>query len=383
MQQVVTDSLPPGERAGAERDSNPVEYGMNRPARLDLTRITIVVLIIVTLLVASVWTMLPFLGSLTWATAIVVATWPQLLWVQRLVRGRRGIATAIMTAFMLLIFILPFWVAVGSLLEASLEGIETLRAYLTHGLPPPPAWVAEIPWGGGRIARRWLELSAAGPEALAETLRPYTRSVATWMIGMTGGFGSVILHFLMTVILAGILYARGELAAQGVMAFGRRVGAERGEKMVRLAGQSVRGVALGVVVTALVQSALAGLGLWVSGVPHPGLLTAAVFVLCIAQVGPLPVFVASVIWLYSTESSAWATALVVWALIVGPLDNFMRPILIRRGVELPLLLIIAGVVGGLIAFGVIGLFVGPVILAITYASLEAWIGDAQRMTSDA
>ena len=348
---------------------------MNGRTSPDIIRITIVVLLTGLLLVASFWTMLPFLGSLVWATAIVVATWPLLLYVERMLGGRRSLATAVMTVFMLVIFVAPFWLAVASLMEASLEGIDLARAYLTHGLPPPPSWLTDIPVLGARVTGKWQALAAAGPEALTELLRPYARSAAAWMLTATGGFGGVLLHFLVTVIIAGILYARGELAAKGLLAFGRRVGGERGESMVRLAGQSVRGVALGVVVTALVQTSLAGLGLWVSGTPRPALLTAAVFVLCIAQIGPLPIFAAAVAWLFWTGSSGWATALIVWTLVVGPLDNFLRPILIRRGVDLPLLLIIAGVVGGLFGFGVMGLFVGPVILAITYASLEAWIGE--------
>jgi predicted PurR-regulated permease PerM len=319
--------------------------------------------------------MLPFLGSLVWATAIVVATWPLLLWVQGMLGGRRSLATAVMTTFMLLIFIAPFWVAIASLLDASMQGIDIAREYITGGLRPPPDWVAGIPVAGKKITAKWQELAAAGPDALTEIVRPYARSAATWLLAVTGGLGGVLLQLLLTVIISGILYARGELAAQGVLAFGRRIGAARGEKMIRLAGMSVRGVALGVVVTAILQTALAGLGLWVSGTPRPGLLTAVVFVLCIAQIGPLPIYVASVIWLYSSGSTGWAIGLVVWALVVGPLDNFLRPILIKRGVDLPLLLIIAGVIGGLIGFGVIGLFVGPVILAVTYASLEEWISE--------
>lgn len=157
--------------------------------------------------------------------------------------------------------------------------------------------------------------------------------------------------------------------------FARRIGQERGEQAVRLAGQAVRGVALGVIVTALVQSVLAGLGLWISGVPRPGLLLALIFVLGVTQLGPLPVLVPATIWLYWSGSIAWGSALLVWTLLVSPLDNILRPILIRRGVDLPLLLIIAGVIGGLIAFGVVGLFVGPVILAVTYTLLQSWVRD--------
>jgi predicted PurR-regulated permease PerM len=130
-----------------------------------------------------------------------------------------------------------------------------------------------------------------------------------------------------------------------------------------------------VVVTALVQTALVGLGLWVCGVPHPGLLTAVTFVLCIAQLGPIFVLLPAVIWMYANASAGWATALLIWSIPVGLLDNFLKPILISRGVDLPILLIFAGVIGGLIAFGVIGLFLGPVILAVTYKSLGTWIAE--------
>jgi predicted PurR-regulated permease PerM len=147
------------------------------------------------------------------------------------------------------------------------------------------------------------------------------------------------------------------------------------KKTVRLAAQAVRGVALGVIVTALVQSLLAGLGLWISGVPRPGLLLAVAFVLGVAQLGPLLVLLPAVIWLYWSGSIGWAIALLVWTVLVTPLDNFLRPVLIRRGVDLPLLLIIAGVIGGLVGFGVVGLFVGPVILAVTSTLLESWVRD--------
>lgn len=348
---------------------------MNTQTSPDILRTTVVVLIIGLLLVASLWTLRPFLGALIWATAIVVATWPLLLWVQRKVGGSRAIATAVMTVVMLVLFIVPFWVAIGALLESSAQGIDVVRAYLAKGLGPPPAWIAGIPFVGDRIAGEWQELAAGGPEALAETIRPYVRSVGAWIISITGGFGGVFLHFLLTVIIAAILYAQGELAAKGVLAFARRVGAQRGEQSVVLAGQAVSSVALGVVVTALVQTALVGLGLWVAGVPHPGLLTAIAFVLSIAQLGPFPVLIPAVIWMYSNGSFGWATALLIWSVPVGVLDNFLRPVLISRGVDLPLLLVISGVIGGLIGFGVIGLFVGPVILAVTYRSLQAWVGD--------
>jgi predicted PurR-regulated permease PerM len=139
----------------------------------------------------------------------------------------------------------------------------------------------------------------------------------------------------------------------------------------------VRGVALGVVVTALAQSAIAGVGLWLAGVPRPGLLLAIVLVLCIAQLGPMPVLIPAVIWLFWSGSIGWAIVLLVFAVVVSVADNVLKPVLIRRGVDLPLLLIVAGVIGGLIGFGVLGLFIGPVLLAVTYTLLESWVREGQ------
>lgn len=347
---------------------------MNSAASPDVTRTTLTVLVIGILIVGSLWTLLPFIGALIWATAIVVATWPLLLSVQARVGGSRALATTIMVVIVAILVIVPFWVAINALLDASTNLIAIVRSYLANGLGPPPSWLANVPLAGERLTAQWQELAAAGPNAFAETIRPYARTAAATMVALTGGIGGLVVHFLLTVILVGVLYATGETAAQGVVSFARRLGGERGAQAVVLAGQSVRSVALGVVVTALVQSALCGLGLWVCGVPHPGLLTAAIFVLCIAQLGPFPVLIPAMIWMFGNQSIGWALAFLVWSIPVGIMDNFLRPILISRGVDLPLLLIIGGVIGGLIAFGVIGLFVGPVVLAVTYTLLQDWVG---------
>jgi predicted PurR-regulated permease PerM len=190
-------------------------------------------------------------------------------------------------------------------------------------------------------------------------------------------------EFLLTVILAAAMYANGEPATQRLVRFGRRLAGSGGENVVYLAGQTIRGVALGVVVTALAQTLFAGLGLVIAGVPFAGVLTAAMLLLSIAQIGVVPVLGAAAAWLYWTGDSAWGTFLLVWTIVAGTMDNFLRPILIRKGADLPLLLVFAGVVGGLIAFGLIGIFVGPVILAVADKLLVAWIeGDAQDETPD-
>jgi predicted PurR-regulated permease PerM len=163
--------------------------------------------------------------------------------------------------------------------------------------------------------------------------------------------------------------------------FAHRIGGERGERTIRLAGQAVRGVALGVIVTALVQSIIAGIGLSLAGVPRTGLLVAIIFVLAVAQLGPLPVLLPVVIWIFWSGNILWGVVLVVVTVILAVVDNVLKPVLIKRGVDLPILLIVAGVIGGLISFGVLGLFIGPVILAVTYTLLESWIREGRAPNS--
>jgi predicted PurR-regulated permease PerM len=344
----------------------------------EVARILLLVICIALLLVSSLWILLPFLVAVAWATMMVIATWPILLSVQRSAGGRRWVAVVVMTVLALAIFITPLLAAVSSLFDAAERSPAVLRDLIGRGLGPPPDWVASLPAVGGRIAEKWATLAAGGPEALVETLRPYARSAAASILALTGGAGAMLLQVLLTIVVAAILYTSGEAAARGVLAFAHRIGGERAEETMQLAAKAVRSVALGVLVTALVQSALAGLGLWVAGVPHPGLFTAIAFVLAVAQLGPLLVLMPAVIWLYSTGHAGWGTALLIWSIPVIALDNVLRPILIRRGVELPMLLIISGVIGGLIAFGVIGLFVGPVVLAASYTLLRAWIAEGPR-----
>jgi predicted PurR-regulated permease PerM len=173
------------------------------------------------------------------------------------------------------------------------------------------------------------------------------------------------------------MYAGGEDAAAVLRRFGHRLGGQRGEDAVVLAGKAIRAVALGVGVTATVQALVGGVGLAIAGVPFATLLTAVMFILCIVQVGPMLVLAPAVGWLFYTGSTGWAIFLLVWTLIVGTMDNFLRPILIKRSADLPLLLIFAGVIGGLLGFGLVGIFVGPVLLAVSYTLLDAWIDEGE------
>jgi predicted PurR-regulated permease PerM len=222
---------------------------------------------------------------------------------------------------------------------------------------------------------RWQEYAAAGPAAISEEITPYIRQITGWLLSEVGSLGGVLIQFFLTVVIAAILYQKGEIAAAALTRFARRVGGAQGESLVILAGKAIQAVALGIVVTAMTQSALSGIGLAIAGVPYPGVLTAIIFVLCVAQLGPVIVFLPAIVWLYWQGESGWAIALLVWAIPVTALDGFLRPVLIKRSVDLPLLLIFTGVIGGLIAYGIIGLFLGPVLLAVGYTLLAAWVDE--------
>ncbi|MGO9452495.1 MAG: AI-2E family transporter YdiK [Candidatus Binataceae bacterium] len=355
------------------------EFPTNRAT--DLARIMMQVLAFGALVAASFWIIRPFLVAAVWAATVAVATWPLLLRAQLWCGGRRSLAVALMTIALLLILVAPFFFAVITIADNVDQITSWSKSLATLTLSGPPNWVHGIPVVGTRIATRWQEVAAAGPEELSASLSPLIRRMALWFLSQAGNLGLLLVQFLLTVIIAAILFARGDRAAQGLERFVLKLLGPEGVKALHLAAPAVRGVALGIVVTAIVQSAFAGLGLAVAGVPFATLLTALMFVLTIAQIGPLPVLIGAVIWTYSQSGPLWGTGLLLWSIFCATFDNILRPLLIRRGADLPLLLIFVGVIGGLVAFGVIGLFIGPVVLAVAYTLLVDWVSDEEMVPS--
>ncbi len=351
-------------------DNNEGSGGITRP---DLTRATLGVICMILLIAGSAWVLRPFFAATVWATMLVVATWPMLLSVQRRFRNRRGPAVAVMTVGMLLLIVIPLWAAVDTI-AGRIDDVRSLvQEVAKSGIPDPPTWVGGLPLVGKKIGTTWQDWADAQPEELRARLEPYARDTARWLLQTAGSLGGTMVQFLLIVILSAVMYAGGESGANAVRRFGRRLAGDPGEAAVILAGKAIRSVALGVGVTAIVQTALGGIGLAIAGVPFASVLSAVMLMLCIAQVGPALVLVPSVVWLYWSGSSGWGTFMLLWSILVGTMDNFMRPLLIKKGADLPLLLIFAGVIGGLIGFGLIGLFVGPVLLAVTYTLLGEWI----------
>jgi predicted PurR-regulated permease PerM len=344
----------------------------------EITRTTLAVLFIGGLLAASFWVMRPFLPAIVWAVTLVIATWPVMLGVQHYTGHRRGLAVLVMTLLLLLVVIVPLWLAVATVVDNVDEIAELVRTVLSMKVPPPPEWLADIPLVGAPAVQAWGRLTAAGATELAPALKPYAGEMTRWFASAAGSVGAMIIQLVLIVAITCVLYAKGEQAAAVCIRFGRRLGGDRGEVVVRLAGQAIHAVALGVVVTALAQSVLGGIGLAVTGVPFASLLTALMFLLCLAQIGPGLVLIPAVVWMYYSGDTLWATVLLAFTIIAMTLDNVLRPFLIRRGAHLPLLLILAGVIGGLIAIGLLGIFLGPTVLAVTYTLLNAWIAEGDE-----
>ena len=342
----------------------------------DLTRTTLAILCILLLIAASLWVLRPFLAATVWAVMIVVATWPLLQSLQQRLGGRRAPAVAGMTLAMLLLLVAPLWLAIATIADHAEYLVDLARTFAASGFPPPPEWVAALPLVGGKAAALWAQLADGGPQGLFARAEPYAAQSGKWILTNIGGLGFVLLQSLLVVALSAVIYASGEAGASAARRFGRRLAGERGENAIVLAGQAIRGVALGVGVTAIVQTVLGGVGLAIAGVPFVSLLSALMLMLCIAQIGPGLILFPAVAWMFWSGDVGWGSFLLVWSVIVVFMDNFLRPVLIRRGADLPLLLIFAGVIGGMLAFGLVGIFVGPVVLAVTYTLYEAWVADA-------
>jgi predicted PurR-regulated permease PerM len=341
--------------------------------QVDLPRIMLAVLVVGALLGTSIWILLPFLTAAIWASALAIATWSLMLRLQHLLWNKRPFAVIVMTLVISIVFVAPLWAAVDMIVVHASQFREWAETLVSADLPSAPPWLGEIPIIGNLAERTWAEIVDADLTQLIQWAKPYTGTATHWVIASLGDVVLVLVQFLLIVVFAAVLYARGESAGMAVLRLSRRIAGDRGERSVRLAAQSVRSVALGVVVTAVVQGTISSVGLIITGVPFGKMLSALAFILCVAQIGPTPVLVPAAIWMYASRDPFWATVLIGFTILAVTMDNVLRPLLIHRGANVPLLLLLVGVFGGLLAFGLIGLFVGPTILAVTYTLALEWI----------
>ena len=349
---------------------------MTQHARQDVTHTTLSVLFLVLLAGATLWVLSPFLTAILWAVIVSVATWPILLRLEQLLGGRRRLAVAVIMAAFLLVVFVPVTLAVITIVRNAQDITTRIASFELLQVPPPPAWLAQIPLAGEWIADEWIAFAALDVQQQAAVVMPYAQGVLQWFAARAGGLGLILLQFLLTTVISALALVNGEAVRDWILRFAERLAGQQGLEAAVLAARTIRGVVLGVVGTALVQAAIGGLGLFISGVPGAPLLAAVTLFICLAQLGPLPVLIPAVAWLFWSGHTLAGSTLAVIALAAGTLDNVVRPLLIRRGADLPLVLIFAGVIGGLVAFGIVGLFVGPVVLAVAHTLLTRWVWSA-------
>ncbi|MFM2289238.1 MAG: hypothetical protein RL684_2381 [Pseudomonadota bacterium] len=346
------------------------------PPRADLLGSALRLLVIGLLLYGVCLVLRPFLPAILWALIIVVATWPLLEALQRRLHGRRRLAEVLVSIGLLAVVVAPIAALLATLVARLPELRDLLLRWLAIPWPGPPDWLARLPYGA-EISAQWQVAAARTPEEWSQWLAPWIGKAALWLSARLGTLGSLLLEFVLTLVLVVVFYQHGGTLARQASRLAQRIGGARGEESLRLAAGAVRAIAAGVVLTALAQSLLAGLALLIAGVQAVALLTAAMFMLCVVQVGPLPVLVPVILWLYATGHPVAGTFLVAWSAALSLGDGLVRPLLIRRGAHLPFLLIMAGVFGGLLAFGVAGLFAGPILLAVVLRLMERWMAEAE------
>jgi predicted PurR-regulated permease PerM len=343
--------------------------------RSELISSAMLVLTIAALLLGTYAVLRPFLPAIVWAGIVVVTTWPIMLRVQRFFGGRRVLAVTSMSAGLFTVVMAPITVLLGTLVTRLPELRELGVRVMAGPWPGPPAWLASMPYGA-TLAAQWQHLATQSGADWAELFKPYASKAALWVSQHIGTLGGLTFEFLLTLVLVVVFYIHGEPIALLVQRIGRRIGGTRGNESVVLAVQAMRAIAAGVVLTALVEAVLSGLGLWVVGAPAVAVLTSLMFMLCVMQIGPMPVLIPAVLWLWFQGEVGWSIALAVWAVTMAVGEGLLRPWLIQRGARLSFILVLGGVIGGLLAFGVAGIFIGPILLAVVKRLLERWVAEA-------
>jgi predicted PurR-regulated permease PerM len=323
------------------------------------------------LLLGCILILRPFISAALWAAILCFTTWPVFISLEQMVGGRRWLAASIATLLLAATIAAPF-VILGSTLASNLADLTAATQKLFQAGPPgPPAWVASIPLVGSRMSDYWLALTQSSAVRLQELAR-LLPTVKTIVVDGGKLLGSGILQILLSLFIAFFFYRDGITLAAQLNAAIYRIGGDRGNALLELAGATVRAVVYGIIGTALVQGALAAFGFLIAGVPGAAFLGFITFLLAMVPGGPLLVALPAAYWLHLQGSSAWAIFMIVWGIMDSSIDNVIKPVLISRGVSTPIILVMLGIFGGVMAFGLIGLFIGPTVLAVGQTLFMEW-----------
>ena len=317
----------------------------------------------------------PFSSIVVWSAVLTVALYPSFDWLARLLGGRRRLAAILITIISLLVVIGPAtWLALD--LIQSIQLISGQLDLSSISLPPPAESVKGWPLIGDRIYQFWYLASTNLSAAFAQIL-PQLKPLGGSVLRSAAGTGTEILQFFVAIIVAGFLFPLGASLAHGVKNFSRRLVTRRGEEFVNLAGATIRAVSRGVIGISILQALLAGIGLMVAAVPGASLITSAVLICGIIQIGPWIVLIPLIIWSWAVMDITTALVITAYMSAVTLLGIFLQPVVMGRGLQTPIPVTFVGVIGGAIAYGISGLFLGPIVLAVCWELLAAWTRDPQ------
>lgn len=346
---------------------------MSAPKSIQRFETYIQLAIVVTLIYACFRVFAPFIGAIVWGTIIAISLWPLYCRIRRRLGGRDGLTATLLGLALASLLVIPLIMlgtsvvdGVNWLMDQNIN-VDTVRNYEL------PAWLLGLPVVGAKIAQAWQNML----QHLSETLQqitPFLKDAMLWLVKKSTGAGMAAVQFLIAILVAMILLAKQQSGTDFAIRLAQRISPVRGKYLADTAQKTIRGVSAGVMGTAFVQAALTTIGLVVAGVPAAAALGFATFLIAVVQLPTLFVWAPAAFWLYHSGDSFAASGLALWGLlVVNTIDNFLKPYLISQGANLPLSLIFIGVIGGLLAWGFVGLFIGPTILAIAYTLLQDWL----------
>lgn len=331
------------------------------------------------LVVGCVVIMRPFITAVLWAAILTSSTWPLYQRLHTLTGGRRTLAAGLMTLSVTLVLLAPFVIVGVGLVQNTQVLVDTVRNAVEHGIGRAPAWITDLPLVGDRLRDFWNELAVAGTRRLEEftsrvgELLMRSETLQQTLLKAAKLFASGVLDLTMSVLVAFFLYRDGEAIERRVLTVAEKLGGDRAHALLGVAGTTVNGVIYGILGTALAQGILAAIGFVIAGVPAASLLGLLTFFLSAVPVGPPLVWVPAAFWLLHQGETGWAVFLFLYGLLViSAVDNIIKPLIISQGSHLPFVLVLIGVLGGALAFGLIGVFLGPTLMAIGFRLLQEW-----------
>ncbi|MBJ2267673.1 AI-2E family transporter [Pseudomonas sp. MF6772] len=338
---------------------------------LNNDRLLVQILLLV-LFGASFWVMAPFWSALFWGAVLAFASWPLMRLLTRALGGRESLAAGILTlGWMLLVAVPLVWLGFN-LADHVRDAVALIKDVQVDGLPEAPTWLGSIPFVGERLVGMWDSIDQQGA-ALMVTIKPYLGQVGNWLLARSAQIGGGILELTLSLVFVFFFYRDGPRLAMFVHRLLERLIGDRAGYYIDLVAGTVQRVVNGVIGTAAAQALLALIGFLIAGVPGALVLGIVTFLLSLIPMGPPLVWIPATAWLVWKGDYTYAVFLGVWGtFIISGVDNVLKPYLISRGGNLPLVIVLLGVFGGLIAFGFIGLFIGPTLLAVAYSLLTDW-----------